>query len=379
MRVYLDNSATSFPKPRRVVDAMSEYMLYSGTNISRSTSSQASHTADLIFTLRETISDFFHSEDSRNVVFTKNITESFNIVIKGLFQPGDTVMVSSLEHNAVIRPLVQQGVTILPIPVSPEGKMDLDFVRQSLSSVQALICTHVSNVSGDVMPIATLSSLCQTYKVPFLLDTAQSAGLLPLDLSQHHIDCLCFTGHKALLGPTGTGGMILHPNLIERIPPFITGGTGSFSHQPNHPLLLPDKYEAGTPNIVGLIGLLEGIRSILELGLEKRWKQETELGQEFFAQLQSLKGVKILGSQDYSSKPPVFSLVFNEFDNATISYILAEKYGIDNRCGLHCSPMAHRTYLSFPHGSLRFSLSHFTTKEDIRYVMTCLKEVLGQK
>ncbi|MDO4793706.1 MAG: aminotransferase class V-fold PLP-dependent enzyme, partial [Filifactor alocis] len=226
MRVYMDNSATSFPKPKQVTDAMVEYMLHSGTNISRSTSSQADATADKLFVLRETLADFFHASDSRNVVFTKNITEALNIVIKGFLQTGDTVMTSSVEHNAVIRPLVQQGVNILSVPVSREGVMDLDFVKKHLPNVKAFFCTHVSNVSGDVMPIEVLAELCRERTIPFILDSAQSAGLLPIDMEKTPIDCLCFTGHKSILGPTGTGGMIIDPEFAKKVPPFITGGTG---------------------------------------------------------------------------------------------------------------------------------------------------------
>lgn len=375
MRVYMDNSATSFPKPKQVSDAMVEYMLYSGTNVSRSTSSQADATADKLFVLRETLAEFFHVSDSRNVVFTKNITEALNIVIKGFLHTGDTVMTSSIEHNAVIRPLVQQGVNILSVPVSREGVTDLSFVKTNLPFVKAFFCTHVSNVSGDVMPIEVLAELCREFNIPFIVDSAQSAGLLPINMKRTPIDCLCFTGHKALLGPTGTGGMIIDPEFAEKVPSFITGGTGSLSHEEVHPDLLPDKYEAGTANIVGLIGLLEGVRSILDLGLDKRWEIETSLGQNFFEQLSSLNGIDILGSQDYCTKPPVFSLNFKNFDNADISYLLAQRYQIDNRCGLHCAPRAHQSYGSFPQGSVRLSLSHFTTEEELDYVTQALREL----
>lgn len=379
MRVYMDNSATSFPKPKEVTEAMVDYMIRSGTSVSRSTSSQANTTADDIYTLREMLADFFHAESSRNVVFTKNITEALNIVIKGLINPGDTVMISSVEHNAVTRPLVQQGAELLSIPVDEKGTMDLDFVKENLSSVKAVFCTHISNVSGDVMPIEKLAHLCREKRVPFILDSAQSAGFLPIDMEAVPIDCLCFTGHKSLLGPTGTGGMVICTELSNRIPPFLTGGTGSKSHEEIHPVLLPDKYEAGTPNIVGLIGLLEGIRFLDRIGLENRFRAETELGQLFFENLSNFKQIHIVGSHDYSKKPPVFSLDFIGYDNADISYQLAEFYQIDNRCGLHCAPRAHRTYGTFPRGTVRLSLSHFTTREDIEYVTSAIKEILKKQ
>lgn len=375
MRVYLDNSATSFPKPEEVVHAMVEYMTQGGNNLSRSTSAQAENTNYTIFTLREKLARFFGAPDSRNVVFSKNITESLNLVIKGYIQPGDVVLISALEHNAVTRPLVQQGAKIIEIPVSAVGVMDIDFAREHIPHAKALICTHVSNVSGDVMPIQTLSEICHSHQVPMIVDSAQSAGLLELDLGKTPIDCLCFTGHKALLGPTGTGGMIIRSSFAERIPPFICGGTGSKSDEEIHPNLLPDKYEAGTQNIVGLIGLLAGINHIEQLGRERRFAMETMLGQMFYEQIRDIPGIRIIGSPDYANKPPVFSLQFLQKDNAEISYRLSSEFGIDNRVGIHCAPRAHKSYGTFPYGTLRLSLSHFTTQEEILYVADILRRL----
>ncbi|MDO4773485.1 MAG: aminotransferase class V-fold PLP-dependent enzyme [Bacillota bacterium] len=377
MRVYMDNSATSFPKPKEVIDAMVEYMSEGGSNISRSMSSQAMSAGDKIFTLREKIAEFFGAPRSKNVVFTKNITEALNIVIKGYIRQGDPVLVSSLEHNAVMRPLVQQGAKILAIPVSEHGTMDLSFARENLEHAKALICTHVSNVSGDIMPIEKLAELCYEKKKPFILDSAQSAGVLPINLSSTPIDCLCFTGHKSMLGPTGTGGMVIRSSFAEKIPCFITGGTGSKSHEEIHPEILPDKYEAGTQNIVGLIGLLAGIEHINEVGIREIFRYETEMGQLFFEMLSSLDGVRIIGSKDYANKLPVFSLDFLSKDNADVSFQLGSKYGIDNRPGLHCAPRAHQSYGTFPQGTVRLSLSHFTTKADLDYVYAALREILA--
>ena len=343
-------------------------MTQGGSNISRSTSAQANSIGYEIFTLREKIARFFNAKDSRNVVFSKNITESLNIVIKGYIQKGDTVMISSLEHNAVTRPLVQQGANILAIPISPQGVMDIDFVHENISKVKALICTHASNVSGDVMPIDILAQICRENGIPFILDSAQSAGLLPIDMEKTPIDCLCFTGHKSLLGPSGTGGMVICSEFAEKVPALITGGTGSKSDDEVHPCLLPDKYEAGTQNIVGLIGLSAGIDHINQLGLEKRFAIETALGQEFFEKIRSIPEIEIIGSKDYSCKPPIFSLDFLNRDNAEISYLLSSEFKVDNRVGIHCAPRAHRSYGTFPHGTLRLSLSHFTTKDEIAYV-----------
>lgn len=379
MRVYMDNSATSFPKPPEVIDAMVEYMTVGGTNISRSISTQASGAGDKIFMLREKIAAFFNTKSSKEVIFTKNITESLNIIIKGYVNQNDLIMVSSLEHNAVMRPLKQQGAKVLSIPVSPQGKLDLDFFKENISSVKAVICTHASNVSGDVLPIDKIAEISHDHQIPFILDSAQSAGIIPIDMNKTPIDCLCFTGHKALLGPTGTGGMVIRSSFAQKIPSFITGGTGSKSHEEIHPDLLPDKYEAGTQNIAGLIGLLAGVNHIDKIGLKNIFEHETELGQEFFEMLRTLEGIRIIGSQDYANKVPVFSIDFLEMDNADASYFLANQFGIDNRPGLHCAPRAHQSYRTFPHGTVRLSLSYFTTKDDLRYTANAIRDILKNK
>ncbi len=375
MRVYMDNSATSFPKPQSVVDAMVDYMTRGGTNVSRSVSAQAAGAADKIFTLREVLADFFNAPSSRSVVFTKNITEALNIIIKGFVRAGDAVMISSLEHNAVTRPLVQQGARIVAIPVSDKGLLDIDFVNNHISSVKAVICTHASNVSGDILPIEKIAEICKIYHKPFILDSAQSAGVLPIDMQSLSLAALCFTGHKALLGPSGTGGMIIDEAFAEQIPSYTTGGTGSKSHEEIHPRLLPDKYEAGTPNIVGLIGLLAGVESILDMGMQNRLKHEREMAQYFFEKIASLKNVRVIGSTDYSKKLPVFSLDFDGIDNAAASYLLADTFGIDNRPGLHCAPRAHQVYGTYPRGTVRLSLSHYTTASEIDYAFDALKNI----
>lgn len=375
MRIYMDNSATSFPKPPSVVQAMVEYMTTIGSSVSRSTSAQAIQTGDRLFQLRESLTAFFGAPDSRNVIFTKNITEALNIIVHGLIQEDDRVLVSSLEHNAVMRPLTRVKAEILAVPATEDALLDMDFVRRHLPTAKAFFCTHVSNVSGDVLPIESLCALCAAEGIPFILDSAQSAGLLSIDLRQMPIDGLCFTGHKALLGPTGTGGMILSEKLAKQLPPFITGGTGSRSDDEVHPLILPDKFEAGTPNIVGLIGLAAAIEYIEQNGKETLFARETELGQHFFEKISSLDGIRIIGSHDYHSKPPVFSLDFAHIDNAEASYLLSEKYRIDNRCGLHCAPRAHKTYGTYPHGTVRLSLSHATTEEELVLAFKALREI----
>lgn len=375
MRIYMDNAATSFPKPPSVIESMINYMNSSGASVSRSSSSQATATSDSLFELREVLCDFFGGDDSRNVVFTKNITEALNIMVSGLIHKGDPVLISSLEHNATIRPLTRAGAILLPIPVSSAGIMDMEFVRKNISGVKALFCLHGSNITGDIMPIEELGLLCRQHQVPFIVDTAQTAGLLPLHMKKMHIDALCFTGHKALLGPTGTGGLVLTREIAKQIPPFITGGSGSFSDSPEHPMVMPDKLEAGTPNIVGLIGLLAALQYIQSNGREQLFRQETQMGCRFYEMLSSLPQVTLIGSADYSNKPPVFSLDFHTKDNGEVSYRLATDHHMDNRSGLHCAPMAHQTYGTYPQGTVRLSLSHFTTAEELEIAYQAIQSI----
>ena len=378
MRVYMDNSATSFPKPPCVVNAITHYMTGMGTNVSRSTSQAASATGNQIFILREKLCKLFGGDSSRNVVFTKNITEAFNIITHSYIKEGDKVLISSLEHNAVTRPLTQAGAEIISIPVSQKGVMDLDFARENMEGAKAVFCTHASNVSGDLMPIRELAEIANLHQVPFILDAAQTAGLFDINIGELGIDCLCFTGHKALLGPTGTGGMVMTNDFAKKLNPFITGGTGSQSDHEVHPTLMPDKLEAGTPNIVGLVGLLAAIDYLEEQSLKKTFETESQIGQYFYEKLKTIPGIKIIGSCDYKNKPPVFSIDFSPKDNAEISYLLSSVYNIDNRTGMHCAPRAHKTYHTYPQGTVRLSLSAFTTREEVDYVVESLKKVLAE-
>lgn len=377
MRIYMDNSATSFPKPETVVQAIVEYMTSMGTSISRSTSEEASKTGNLVFDLREKLTEFFNGESSRNLVFTKNITEAINIITHSYIKKGDKVLISALEHNAVTRPLNQAGAQLIAIPVSREGVLDLDFARKEIKGVKALFCTHASNVSGDIMPIEELALIAKEAQVPFILDTAQTAGHMPIDMQALDLAALCFTGHKSLLGPTGTGGVIFRSDFAKQLDPFITGGTGSMSDEEIHPKIMPDKFEAGTPNIVGLVGLLAALDYIQEKGQENIFKEETQKGQYFYQQLKEIPGIRILGSCDYKNKPPVFSLDFLEKDNAEVSYLLSSQYHIDNRTGMHCAPRAHQTYGSYPQGSVRLSLSHFTSQEEMDQAIQSIKEIMA--
>lgn len=394
--IYLDNASTTFPKPQEVADAMYQYMTSNGCNISRSTSAEANAVADEVFATRQLLCDFFHAEDAKNVVFTKNITEALNVLIKGYLCPGDHVLVSSLEHNAVMRPLQQIGeelaegnaadsftITFSRIGVDSEGCLLLHKLKELIRpNTKAVIMTHASNVCGTIMPIAEVGAFCHQHNLKFIVDCAQSAGIIPIDMQAMHIDALAFTGHKGLLGPQGIGGFILREEMIPCITPFIVGGTGSMSHTEKQPAFMPDKFEAGTLNIPGIIGLGAALRWLNKTGLDKLHQKEMLLTQKFLANLLTLeanKRLRIIGRHSITGRIGVVSIATNKCDIADLAYNLAQHYDIATRVGLHCAPAAHKALGTYPTGTLRFSFGWNNTEQDVKYAIKALNALIKQK
>lgn len=389
-QIYLDNASTTFPKPQAVVDAVYQYITHTGTNISRGTC--ATNTEDLVFATRELLCRFFGGEDSKNVVFTKNITESLNIIIKGLLHSGDHVLVSAMEHNAVMRPLQQIGteltagnaptdaITFSRIPCDAEGALCLDALPQLVRpNTKAIIMTHASNVCGTLQPLAQVGSFCHKHKLKFIVDSAQSAGVVPVSMQEMHIDALAFTGHKGLLAPQGIGGFVLRESMIDEITPLIVGGTGSLSHTEHTPHFMPDKFEAGTLNLPGIAGLHASLTWLQQHGISKILTHELTLTQQFLDGLQQLEAQKLLriiGKRDCTDRVGVVSLSTEKMDIAELAFILADKYGIATRVGLHCAPNAHKTLGTYPTGTLRFSFGWHNTAEEVNVALQALKEVL---
>jgi len=390
-QIYLDNASTTFPKPQAVADAVYQYITHAGTNISRGTC--ATTTEDLVFATREQLCRFFGCEDSKNVVFTKNITESLNIIIKGLLRRGDHVLVSAMEHNAVMRPLQQIGtelttdnaptdaITFSRIPCDEEGTLRLDALTQLVRpNTKAIIITHASNVCGMVQPLAQVGSFCQEHGLRFIVDSAQTAGVLPIDMQAMHIDALAFTGHKGLLAPQGIGGFVLRESMIDEITPLIVGGTGSLSHTEHTPSFMPDKFEAGTLNLPGITGLHASISWLQQQGIDKIRRHELTLTQQFLDGLQQLEAQKLLriiGKRDCTDRVGVVSVSTDIMDIAELAFILANKYAIATRVGLHCAPNAHKTLGTYPTGTLRFSFGWHNTAEEVNVALQALKEVLA--
>ena len=388
-QIYLDNASTTFPKPQAVADAVYQYITHAGTNISRGTC--ATTTEDLVFATREQLCRFFGSEDSKNVVFTKNITESLNIIIKGLLHSGDHVLVTAMEHNAVMRPLQQIGteltagnaptdaITFSRIPCDTDGALCLDALPQLVRpNTKAIIMTHASNVCGTLQPLAEIGSFCQKHGLRFIVDSAQSAGVVPINMQEMHIDALAFTGHKGLLAPQGIGGFVLRESIIDEITPLIVAG--SLSHTEHTPRFMPDKFEAGTLNLPGIAGLHASLSWLQQQGIDKIRTHELTLTQQFLDGLQQLEAqnlLRIVGKRNCSERVGVVSISTDITDIAELAFILADKYAIATRVGLHCAPNAHKTLRTYPTGTLRFSFGWHNTAEEVNVTLQALKEVLA--
>jgi len=378
--VYMDNGATSFPKAPGVGQAMSGYINEVGCSVNRGAYESAFSAENIVFETREMIAHLFNFDKPENVVFTKNITESLNVIIKGLLGRGDHVVVSSVEHNAVMRPLMalkKRGVSFSRAKCDSEGNLDIeDFKKQIKENTKAVIMTHGSNVSGTGLDLESVGSVCKEKGIPFIVDAAQTAGFLNVDMQRLGADAVAFTGHKSLLGPQGTGGFAIRESLAEKISTFIEGGTGSLSEMEEQPSYMPDKFESGTPNVVGIFGLHAALGYIVKTGVEQIAAHELEMTKRFIEGLSGIPEASLIGRKDLSWRTAVVSLDFKGRDNALIAHELSKKYGISTRCGLHCAPAAHKTLGTFPQGTVRFSLGYSTAAEDVDYTVQSIIETL---
>jgi cysteine desulfurase family protein len=381
-KIYLDNACTSFPKPRRVSDAVYEYMTRIGSNINRGCYMDAYSAEEMVFDTRQLLCELFHGQDLKNVVFTKNVTESLNVILRGFLRPGDHVLVSSMEHNAVMRPLVQlqaAGVRFSRIPCGGDGSLQTAGMEAFLEeNTKALVLTHASNVCGTMMPIKEAGAFCRKHGLAFIVDSAQTAGVFPVDMEECSIDALAFTGHKGLLGPQGTGGFLLKEDMIRQVAPLICGGTGSLSHTEETPSFMPDRYEAGTMNLPGIAGLHESLLFLKETGTDRIRRHELLLTEQFLKGLQKLeekKRIRIIGKKDTENRTGVVSIQTLSMDQAEASALLEERYGILTRVGLHCAPSAHKTLGTYPEGTIRFSFGFYNTQEDVDTALEALDDL----
>ena len=377
--IYLDNASTTFPKAPTVATAMSDYITNRGININRGSYALAYDVEDIIYTTRQRLHPLFNGHDPAHVIFTQNVTMSLNMVIKGLLKAGDHVLVSSMEHNAVMRPLTQlldKGITFDTIPCDSTGSIQMDSIESLIRpNTVALIINHASNVCGTIQPLESIGPICKAHNLQFIVDAAQTAGVIPIDVKACHIDALCFTGHKGLLGPQGIGGIILTKEMAQTLTPLIAGGTGSFSHLETMPTHMPDAFESGTLNLPGIIGLNEGLAYIESVGMENIHKHELALTKAFLEGLQDIEHINVIGKQNLQDRTAVVSITIDSMDAASIAYELESTYHIMTRVGLHCAPRAHQTLGTYPEGTVRFSFGYANTLEDVEAALSALSTI----
>jgi cysteine desulfurase family protein len=378
-RIYFDQAATSFPKAPGIAEVIRYYLEEVGVNINRGVYQSALSTEEIIVETREAICRLFQFDKPQNIIFTLNITHALNYLLKGILKENDHCLVSSMEHNAVMRPLEQlaaKGVSYTRIQADSEGYLNPLDVKTSLRpNTRVVVMIHASNVSGTVMPLAEIGKICRECGLVFIIDTAQTAGSLEIDFYGLNADALAFTGHKGLLGPQGIGGFVLTKQLAESMEPLISGGTGSLSDREEIPPFLPDKFEAGTLNIPGILGLHRAFGYLESEGLENIHQQAMSLTGLFLEGIQNMPGIQIIGPRGIKDRVSVVSLDFPGRDNGAVAYSLEKLYGIMTRSGLHCAPSAHQTLGTFPQGTVRFSFNHFNTVREVYYALDAINKI----
>lgn len=368
--IYFDNAATSWPKPPGVAAAMTDFLDEIGANPGRSGHRLAIESSRVVHAAREAVARLFEAPDLLQVVFSANVTEALNLALCGLLQPGDHVITSSMEHNAVMRPLralERQGVSLAIVPCSPQGTLDPDDVEAAIQpNTTMIVLNHASNVIGTLLPVAEVGQIARQHDLLLLVDAAQTGGAYPIDFLSDQIDLLAFTGHKSLYGPMGTGGLIIGERVdVDSLVPLKRGGTGSRSEYEEQPDFLPDKCESGTQNAVGLAGLEAGITWLLEKGIDTIRADEIRRTQQLLDGLQNIPGVTVYNSLDAVSQTATVSFNIEAMAPSEVGLRLDQEHGILCRVGLHCAPAAHRTMGTFPDGTVRFGLGAFSTSEEI--------------
>ena len=377
-KIYVDNSSTTFPKAVGVSDVIKNFLDNGAYNAGRGSYGGAYDISMEILEARQLLADMLKAKSPQEIIFTPGATYSINMILQGLLKSGDHVITTSMEHNAVMRPLhalLKKGVSHTIVNACEEGfvKAD-DFVPLIKEETKAIVMLHASNVCGTIMPIDEVSKICQKHNIRLIVDAAQTAGILDIDVGL--IDALVFAGHKGLLAPAGIGGFVIKRDFAKEIAPVILGGTGSFSHELEHPSTLPDKFEAGTINIPAILGLKKAIEYINMVGMEAIHEKEMALTSMFLSGLEGINDIRVIGKKGISDRVAVVSLDFLGRDNAAVAALLDERYGIMARCGLHCAPNAHKSLKTYPHGTIRFSFGHFNTVDEVKYILQAIKDIM---
>ena len=374
--IYLDNAATTLQKPRQVAEAVAEAICSLG-NAGRGVHEATLGASRVIFDARKRLADFFHAESPKQIAFTMNSTESLNMAVKGTLESGDHVITTELEHNSVLRPLYEmekKGVELTVIPSDEKGRIDVqDFEREIRGNTRMIVCTHGSNLTGNLVDIAAVGETARRHRVLFCVDASQTAGVFPIDVQEMKIDILCFTGHKSLLGPQGTGGLYVREGVEVR--PLKSGGSGVQTYRKEHPPEMPTALEAGTLNGHGIAGLNAAVAYIQEMGMDVIRKREQELMRRFYDGVKEIPGIKIYGDFSEPERCPIVALNLGEYDSSEVSDELFMTYGIATRPGAHCAPLMHRALGTVEQGAVRFSFSHYNTEEEIDAAADALREL----
>lgn len=376
--IYLDNAATTFHKPQCVIDAVVHAMQQMG-NAGRGAHDASLDAARMIYDTREKLARLFHADGPEQVAFTANSTESLNIAIQGLFQQGDHVITTQMEHNSVLRPLYEverRGTELTILRADAVGNISYEEMEAAIRpNTRAVVCTHASNLTGNMNDLFRIGAICKKHGILLVVDASQSAGVYPIDMQKMQIDVLCFTGHKSLLGPQGTGGLCVRKGLVIR--PLLMGGSGVHSYSKTHPAEMPTALEAGTLNGHGIAGLRAALSYLEETGMDRLRRQEMELMWLFYDGVTPLPGVVVYG--DFSSRTmnraPIVTLNIGSYDSGQVSDELYVRYGISTRAGAHCAPLMHQALGTVEQGAVRFSFSHQNTKEEVLEAISAVREL----
>lgn len=374
--IYFDNAATSLQKPEAVIEAVTEAMKSLG-NASRGAHSAALGSNRMVYETRELLAELFHIDDPSRIAFTMNATESLNIAIAGIFRPEDHVITTVMEHNSVLRPLYrmeESGTELSFLQADKKGNISYEELENAIrSNTRAVICTHASNLTGNVLDLEKIGEICKKHRLLFLVDASQTAGIIPIDVQKMKISVLCFTGHKGLLGPQGTGGIYVAPEINIR--PLVVGGSGVQSYLKTQPDEMPARLEAGTLNAHGIAGLHAAVSYIIEKGVEQIYQEEHEKTDYFYRMIRSIPDIHIYGDPEAELHAPIIALNIGDYDSAQVADELMETYGIATRAGAHCAPLMHQAFGTQKQGAVRFSFSQFNTRKELDAGIQALREL----
>ena len=378
--IYMDNAATTMQKPQQVIDAVAAAMCSMG-NAGRGAHAASLGAARTIYDAREKLACFFHAENPKQIAFTMNSTESLNIALKGVLNPGDHVITTMLEHNSVLRPLYElqeKGTELTILKSNPQGTLDYeDFEKAIKENTKAIVCTHGSNLTGNLVDVKRVGEIAKKHGVLFIVDASQTAGVFPIDVQEMGIDILCFTGHKGLLGPQGTGGIYVREGLTVR--PLLCGGSGVQTYNKKHPSEMPTALEAGTLNGHGIAGLDAAVEYLMETGIDTIREREQDLMWRFYEGVKDIPGVKVYGDFSTRERCAIVTLNIGDYDSSEVSDELLMTYGISTRVGGHCAPLMHEALGTVEQGAVRFSFSHYNTDEELNTAIQAVKEMAAEE